>query len=1078
MSSRKLCCSDILNEKPCIPQNTMEFVNNLPSRLGSDNYNKHHHPCCCCLENSSTMSLSCCFNVHTGCCASPLTSNPITSMTNCYVMNPNRFSGHTSCTGTMNSLPDVLNYEEHNFRQVNSLQSKVSSPQNLFLSTLNCDQKFSTAEKDTRTISEPSTTLMTVSSKDDENCDIVETVDGEETADNEHAYDCLQNSYTDDTNHINQLNPNLLGLLSKCNQIVRNSSTETTCSLTSSSSLYSPVHSILSVNTTLQYNSREIAALNSLILKNNLNCPNETSTFEVNKTSYNMENENDDDEQCTSEGNFMHNEVVHSSATSSWLLDNHMESKNVKGPDQILNTSRTIHEVLDSSLSNYPLDAYNSYLSPPTSFPPSCSPSAIHICDSAIVLRQQKASTNATNNLCNTGNCNMKGYDEQHPNQLICSSSYSSSCSSSSSLSASSSLSDYSHQQSILQPDNPPYLTSHFQATECSFEPQHDFPGVTYLHHQEKPQQQQQQQQQQKLLLHYPTETETIKWLPKYPVMINTPDQQQQLTHHLPTDEPNSMINRLSTDYTSEISIDKQAVFHETSQCVQCGALNTRNQQWVFYRMTELYLCSHCNQQIGGNSVIQSTRRMNEQNFNLQSDNSKSFFDPIFDSEVLLNRQQLGIDQDKAYLSSLIWNDVKSPSKDSPLVFGSTNSSSDMNKHLQFQSTQEIVSYPPWSQYPVNIMKDMTMTGETMDTMLSEGEIPESSNALCTTSSTRRSGQCCTNCNTSATTLWRRNTEGEPVCNACGLYYKLHKINRPISMKKEGIQTRKRKPRMNALKSNQLYATSSSHGLRRSMNKLIARTTSTKEVGSNSPQHSEYQFFPYQQTEGVNDHSILPKFASSSNSDYEEPCMKRQNLIEVNSTALDKLFDSHLLKEFNSMLPVPHNTQFPSPPVPLSSYHHRMNFSEINDPLHDDHNDKCSDHFERNSRMKTRLLMFDRKVGQNFMDPLLNWSNRSRREDEATGRMSMNSMDLDIIRNHITSSSHNSDDNSYIRLNFPKTDVNVLNFRHQRIDQRPQTESTTYSTPEQNITDNLVSNIKLEMRHTASLMIYNKQFLI
>ena len=31
--------------------------------------------------------------------------------------------------------------------------------------------------------------------------------------------------------------------------------------------------------------------------------------------------------------------------------------------------------------------------------------------------------------------------------------------------------------------------------------------------------------------------------------------------------------------------------------------------------------------------------------------------------------------------------------------------------------------------------------------------------------------------------------------SACGLYYKLHNVNRPITMKKEGIQTRKRKPR-------------------------------------------------------------------------------------------------------------------------------------------------------------------------------------------------------------------------------------------------------------------------------------------
>uniref|UniRef100_H3BYK2 Transcription factor GATA-4 n=1 Tax=Tetraodon nigroviridis TaxID=99883 RepID=H3BYK2_TETNG len=61
-------------------------------------------------------------------------------------------------------------------------------------------------------------------------------------------------------------------------------------------------------------------------------------------------------------------------------------------------------------------------------------------------------------------------------------------------------------------------------------------------------------------------------------------------------------------------------------------------------------------------------------------------------------------------------------------------------------------------------------------------------------SASRRVGLSCTNCHTTTTTL-RRNAEGEPVCNACGLYMKLHGVPRPLAMKKEGIQTRKRKPK-------------------------------------------------------------------------------------------------------------------------------------------------------------------------------------------------------------------------------------------------------------------------------------------
>jgi len=40
----------------------------------------------------------------------------------------------------------------------------------------------------------------------------------------------------------------------------------------------------------------------------------------------------------------------------------------------------------------------------------------------------------------------------------------------------------------------------------------------------------------------------------------------------------------------------------------------------------------------------------------------------------------------------------------------------------------------------------------------------------------RRAGTTCANCKTNVTTLWRRNQQGDAVCNACGLYFKMHHV--------------------------------------------------------------------------------------------------------------------------------------------------------------------------------------------------------------------------------------------------------------------------------------------------------------
>lgn len=50
----------------------------------------------------------------------------------------------------------------------------------------------------------------------------------------------------------------------------------------------------------------------------------------------------------------------------------------------------------------------------------------------------------------------------------------------------------------------------------------------------------------------------------------------------------------------------------------------------------------------------------------------------------------------------------------------------------------------------------------------------------------------CSNCQTTTTPLWRRDPQGNPLCNACGLFLKLHGAVRPLSLKTDIIKKRNR----------------------------------------------------------------------------------------------------------------------------------------------------------------------------------------------------------------------------------------------------------------------------------------------
>ncbi|KAJ3031148.1 UNVERIFIED_CONTAM: Transcription factor GATA-5 [Siphonaria sp. JEL0065] len=67
----------------------------------------------------------------------------------------------------------------------------------------------------------------------------------------------------------------------------------------------------------------------------------------------------------------------------------------------------------------------------------------------------------------------------------------------------------------------------------------------------------------------------------------------------------------------------------------------------------------------------------------------------------------------------------------------------------------------------------------------------------------------CSNCLTTSTSLWRRGDDGQPICNACGLYKRLHGMDRPRELVKEIIRRRRRVPKARAPAANYPVGTTS-----------------------------------------------------------------------------------------------------------------------------------------------------------------------------------------------------------------------------------------------------------------------------
>ena len=129
----------------------------------------------------------------------------------------------------------------------------------------------------------------------------------------------------------------------------------------------------------------------------------------------------------------------------------------------------------------------------------------------------------------------------------------------------------------------------------------------------------------------------------------------------------------------------------------------------------------------------------------------------------------------------------------SPIYYQDLSSSSESC----FQNTSTRQEYDSYSQELQFILEDLGIQSEeepTNNPPLPSYTPPEKSPRVVARHTE------CTNCSTRSTSLWRRDVAGKPVCNACGLYHKLHGHIRPASWRRDVTTSRRRNVQKKKLK--------------------------------------------------------------------------------------------------------------------------------------------------------------------------------------------------------------------------------------------------------------------------------------
>ncbi|KAG4305575.1 hypothetical protein PORY_001131 [Pneumocystis oryctolagi] len=182
----------------------------------------------------------------------------------------------------------------------------------------------------------------------------------------------------------------------------------------------------------------------------------------------------------------------------------------------------------------------------------------------------------------------------------------------------------------------------------------------------------------------------------------------------------------------------------------------------------------------------------------------------------------------------------------------------------------------------------------------------------------------CQNCGTATTPLWRRDNSGNTICNACGLYYKLHSVHRPISMKKNSIKRRKRNHIQNKQDEvDQNIENITSSLLELSNRPLVTLSHIATGVAQSLPEMQQDKVEGINKDMSVFSHQKSESLPSFNSMTYSNNVNSTEN--HENNIVLNPFLDPKRKYQQNEYLPLP-NQEYSMKPDKLANLQFMINF--------------------------------------------------------------------------------------------------------------------------------------------------------